>query len=159
MFDSRSFQIFWEVVGLERGLLSLVSTLEELLGRKTRDFGLENREYGHRDPLCWPRNIPYLPKLALTSPTSSGRSVGIVLSQTQATEFVRFVNFLARLATVSFWRRTVFHGMRQDDYDTEVKREHFDRSVLSARRKTRSMNGIIDRKICSSINPFNIVFI
>jgi hypothetical protein len=32
--DSRSFQIFWEVVGLERGPLSLVSTTEELLGRK-----------------------------------------------------------------------------------------------------------------------------
>jgi hypothetical protein len=27
--------IFWEVVGLERGPLSLVSTIEELLGRKS----------------------------------------------------------------------------------------------------------------------------
>jgi hypothetical protein len=26
--------MFWEVVGLERGPLSLVSTIEELLGRK-----------------------------------------------------------------------------------------------------------------------------
>jgi hypothetical protein len=33
-FDSRRYQIFWEVVGLERGPLSLVSTIEELLGRK-----------------------------------------------------------------------------------------------------------------------------
>jgi hypothetical protein len=33
-FDSRRYQIFWEVVGLERGQLSLVSTTEELLGRK-----------------------------------------------------------------------------------------------------------------------------
>jgi hypothetical protein len=30
-FDSRRYQIFWEVVGLERGLLNLVSTIEELL--------------------------------------------------------------------------------------------------------------------------------
>jgi hypothetical protein len=30
---------------------------------------------------------PYAQKLALTSPTSGGRSVGIVRSQTQATEF------------------------------------------------------------------------
>jgi hypothetical protein len=30
-FDSRRYQIFREVVGLERGPLSLVSTLEELL--------------------------------------------------------------------------------------------------------------------------------
>jgi hypothetical protein len=33
-FDSRRYQIFWEVVGLERGALSLVSTIEELLDRK-----------------------------------------------------------------------------------------------------------------------------
>jgi hypothetical protein len=34
VFDSRRYQIFWEVVGLERGPLSLVSTTEELLDRK-----------------------------------------------------------------------------------------------------------------------------
>jgi hypothetical protein len=33
-FDFRGYQIFWEVVGLERGPLSLVSTIEELLKRK-----------------------------------------------------------------------------------------------------------------------------
>jgi hypothetical protein len=33
-FDSRRYQTFWEVVGLERGPLSLVSTTEELLDRK-----------------------------------------------------------------------------------------------------------------------------
>jgi hypothetical protein len=33
-FDSQHYQIFLEVVGLELGLLSLVSTIEELLGRK-----------------------------------------------------------------------------------------------------------------------------
>jgi hypothetical protein len=33
-FDSRLYQIFWEVVGLERGPLSLLSTTEELLDRK-----------------------------------------------------------------------------------------------------------------------------
>jgi hypothetical protein len=35
-----------QVVGLERGPLSLVSTTEELL----RSSYLENREYGRRDP-------------------------------------------------------------------------------------------------------------
>jgi hypothetical protein len=39
-FDSRRYQIFWEVVGLELGLLSLVSTTEELLGRKSRGSGI-----------------------------------------------------------------------------------------------------------------------
>jgi hypothetical protein len=33
-----------------RGRLSLVSTIEELLERKSRGSGLENREDGRRDP-------------------------------------------------------------------------------------------------------------
>jgi hypothetical protein len=33
-----------------RGLLSLVSTIEELLERKCSGSGLEIREYGRRDP-------------------------------------------------------------------------------------------------------------
>jgi hypothetical protein len=36
-------------VGLERGPLGLVSTIKELLGRKGRGSGLENRDYGRRD--------------------------------------------------------------------------------------------------------------
>jgi hypothetical protein len=37
-------------VGLERGPLSLMSTNEELLGSKSSGSGLENGEYGRRDP-------------------------------------------------------------------------------------------------------------
>jgi hypothetical protein len=74
-------------VGLERGPLSLVSTIEELLRRKSSGSGLENRDYGRRDPSRWPRGTLYPQKLGLTSPTSSGRSVGIVRSRTQATQF------------------------------------------------------------------------
>jgi hypothetical protein len=33
-FDSRHYQIFWEIVGLERGPVSLVRIIEELLERK-----------------------------------------------------------------------------------------------------------------------------
>jgi hypothetical protein len=40
-FDSRRYQIFWEVVVLKQGPLSLVSTTEELLGRNNSDSGLE----------------------------------------------------------------------------------------------------------------------
>jgi hypothetical protein len=36
-------------VGVERVSLSLASTIEELLERKSNGFGLENREYGRRD--------------------------------------------------------------------------------------------------------------
>jgi hypothetical protein len=73
-------------VGLERGSLSLVSTIEELRERKSNGSGLETREYGRRDPSRWPRGIIYPQKLPLTSSTSGGRSVGIVRSRTQATE-------------------------------------------------------------------------
>jgi hypothetical protein len=45
-FESRRYQIFWELVGLEWSPLSLVSTIEELLGRKSMGCGLENQEYG-----------------------------------------------------------------------------------------------------------------
>jgi hypothetical protein len=86
-FYSQHYQIFWEVVGLEQGPFSLVSSNEELLGRSSGS-GLENREDGSRDPLYWPQHILYQQKLTLTSPTSGGRSVGIVRSWTKATEFV-----------------------------------------------------------------------
>jgi hypothetical protein len=64
-------------VSLKRGLLSLVTTIEKLLGRKSSDSGLETREYE---------------KLALTSPTSGCRSVDIVHSRTQVTEFSLLFN-------------------------------------------------------------------
>jgi hypothetical protein len=86
-FDSRRYQIYWEVVGLERGPLSLVSTIEELLGRKSSGSALERREYGRRDPSSWPCGTLYPQKLALTSPTSGGRSISIVRWWSQATEF------------------------------------------------------------------------
>jgi hypothetical protein len=49
-FDSRCYQIFWEVVGLIWDPLSLMSTTEEPLERKSRSYGLEMREHGRRDP-------------------------------------------------------------------------------------------------------------
>jgi hypothetical protein len=67
-----------------------MSTIEELLGRISSGSGLENREYGRRDPLCWPRGILYRQNLALTWPARGGRSVGIVCSRTKATELVSY---------------------------------------------------------------------
>jgi hypothetical protein len=72
-FNFRCYQIFWEEVSLERSPLSLVSTIEEPLGRNNSGSGLENREYGRRYPLRW---------------TSGGRSVGIVRLRTKATEYI-----------------------------------------------------------------------
>jgi hypothetical protein len=85
--DSRRYQFFWEVVRLERGPLSPLSTTEELHGRKSSGSGLESQEYDIRDPPRWPRGTIYPQNLALTSPTSDGLSVGIVRLRTEATEF------------------------------------------------------------------------
>jgi hypothetical protein len=74
-------------VGLEQGPLSLVNTIEDLLGRNSSGSGLENREYGRRDPPLRPLYTLYPQKLAVASPTSGGRSIGIVRSRTKATEF------------------------------------------------------------------------
>jgi hypothetical protein len=65
--NSRHYQIFWEVVGLERGPLRLVGTIQALLGRKSSGSGRENWEYGGRDPSRWQRGTLYPQKLALTS--------------------------------------------------------------------------------------------
>jgi hypothetical protein len=85
-FDSRCYQTFWHLVSLEWGPLRIVSAVEELLERSSCS-SLENREYGRRDPSRWPRGTLYLQRLALTSPTSGGRSIGIVRLRTQTTVF------------------------------------------------------------------------
>jgi hypothetical protein len=95
VFDSRHYQIFWEVMGLDRGQLGLVSTIEELLGRTRSGFGRGNRECDLGDPPLWPRDTLYPQKLTLTSPTSGGRSVGIILSRTEATELVLVISQLS----------------------------------------------------------------
>jgi hypothetical protein len=74
-------------MGLERGPLSIVSTTEELLDRKVAApaYKTENTavEIRHADHVA-----PSIRKtLAITSPTSGGRSVGIVRSRTQTMEF------------------------------------------------------------------------
>jgi hypothetical protein len=77
-------------VGLERGSLGLVSTIEELLKRKSSGSGLEILDTAvgirHADHVH-----PLSAKMALTSPTSGGRSVGIVRSRTQATTLVIYI--------------------------------------------------------------------
>jgi hypothetical protein len=63
---------------------------------------LENQEYGRRDSSCSPRGTLYPQKLARTSPTSGGRSVGIFRSRTQTTEIVCFC--FCREIQVLNWR-------------------------------------------------------
>jgi hypothetical protein len=89
-------------MGLERSPLSLLNTLEELLGRKSRGSGLENREYscGIR---CADDVAPLYPqKLGLTLPSICGRSVGIVRSRTKATKILLVLRKV-RTVTVPNW--------------------------------------------------------
>jgi hypothetical protein len=74
-------------VGLERGPLSLVSITEELLDRKVAApvYKTENTAIGIRHADHVAHSIRK--KLAITSPTSGGRSVGTVRSRTQTMEF------------------------------------------------------------------------
>jgi hypothetical protein len=82
-FDSQRCKIFWEVVGLERGPLNLVRIIDELLEWKSSGSFQENRINGRGDPLRCPHDTLYPQKLALTLPTSGGRSVGIVHLRTK----------------------------------------------------------------------------
>jgi hypothetical protein len=70
--DSRLYQIFWEVMGLERGPFSLVSTTEELLRRNIRGSCLENRNYGRRGFDALTTRTPLSSKVG-TSQIASGQ--------------------------------------------------------------------------------------
>jgi hypothetical protein len=78
---------------LERGPLSLGSTIEELFGRNYSCSGLETENTTVRIR-CADQATPLYPQmLALISPTSGGLLVGIIRSQTKATQFrVSFLN-------------------------------------------------------------------
>jgi hypothetical protein len=110
-FDSQHYQIFL-VVGLEGVALRLLSTIEELLERRNSGFGLENREYGRRV-----RHADHVApcirkKLALTSPTSGCRSVGIVRSWTQATEFFWSARFYFSMQILIRFRCLLFYYLK-----------------------------------------------
>jgi hypothetical protein len=74
-------------VGLERGPLSLVSTTEELLGRKNSCSGLERREYGRMGavtPTTW---HSLTAKVGANFDDKLKSLVAIVPSRTRTTEF------------------------------------------------------------------------
>jgi hypothetical protein len=79
-----------------------MSTTKKLLESKSSRSGLERREYGQRNLWHWPCNTLYLKKLALASPTSGGRSVGIVRSLTQATELIYIQNMWEKVFLLKY---------------------------------------------------------
>jgi hypothetical protein len=98
-------------VGLEWGPLSLMSTIEELLGRNSSGSGPEIREYGRRVRHADHVASSIRKKFALTSLTSGGRSVGIVRLRTEATEFLWPISMYLNVIVVS-----VFHIERSFGY-------------------------------------------
>jgi hypothetical protein len=72
-------------VGLERGPLSLLSTIEELLDRKVAAlvYKAENTSVGIR---CVDQATPSIRKIGCNFAENCGRPVGIVRTRTKATE-------------------------------------------------------------------------
>jgi hypothetical protein len=112
--------MFLETVGMERGPLSLVS-ITELLEWKSSGSGSTNlrvtavgiRRADHTTSV-------YPQKLALTSPTCGGRSVGVVLLRTKATKF-------------SFW---VYHWIIPD---SRLRLKSFSRSTTTFDQEMQSV--------------------
>jgi hypothetical protein len=74
-FESRCYQIFWELVGLERDALSLVSKIEELLENKNGGSGPENRDYDRRGSAALTKRHPSVLKFD-TNFADERRSLG-----------------------------------------------------------------------------------
>jgi hypothetical protein len=91
------FKQFWPNISYKYTFVIVYSILFNAFNLKDAsymDSGLENREYGRGDPLGWPRDALYPQKLALTTPTCGGVSVGIVRLRTKTTEFVFVCSYL-----------------------------------------------------------------
>ena len=89
-FDPRRYQIFWVVVGLEQGQPREPREVNwgAIWMKKVAASGLEKKRLTAVGTRCADHVTPLYPqKLALTSPTGGGRSVGIVRVRTKAMEF------------------------------------------------------------------------
>jgi hypothetical protein len=90
-----------------------VRTTEELLEGKVAAAVYKTEINDRGNPLCWARDSLYPQKLALTSPTSGGRSVGIFRSRTKATEFsfrpIRSTKIMKMTQVYDMWTVNILH--------------------------------------------------
>jgi hypothetical protein len=98
----RRYQIFWDVVVLERGPIGYN---EELLESKSSGSGLENRDYRRRGSTALLRDIPLFSKVGTNFADKWQSLVGIVRSWTEATKgihkrMVRFQTLLKNLLLI-----------------------------------------------------------
>jgi hypothetical protein len=81
------------------GPLSLVRTTEELLGRNNSGFGLENREYGHRDTLRSLCDTPLSAKVG-TYLTDNRESLGVVRSRARESAIIIIIIIIIIIVVV-----------------------------------------------------------
>jgi hypothetical protein len=111
-------------VDLERGPLSLVNTIEELLGRKNSGSGLETREYGRRNPSRWSRGNLSPQKLALNfaDKRSLGRYSSFVDSGHRVCLFCLL--FKNSVSTIFLHRNVGHQQVNYTHLRVQIKAEH-----------------------------------
>jgi hypothetical protein len=116
---------------------------EDNWGASSRKLRLRSRKpklTAVGDSLWWPSDTLYPLKLARTSPTSGGHSVGIVRLRTQATEFSFILFALGRILLNSFlWISTcILLKKKNKIYQNPHKSSHTAWWILSTPHKTTS---------------------
>jgi hypothetical protein len=107
----KNIDVLWFLWGTNWIYICYVEESRPPLWSSAQSFWLlrsRNREYSRGVPSCWPLDAIYPQKLALTWPSRSCRSVGIVCSRTKATVL------LLLLLLLQLWTRTLWDMGKND---------------------------------------------